>query len=182
MYCPRCSQERISEETSFCSRCGFLLTRVADLLLTDGEPVAGRSDLLYGTDEDSPRNKGVKRGVRMIMLMFVLAPVLGLISVFLLGMVPWPMGVAIILFGGGGLLRIIYALLFESKYPAIYQLAEAERRRAAALAGAHPTRQLAPEDSSAYIAPSLFGTPDTNDLEPGSVTEGTTRLLEKEQE
>ena len=156
------------------------MTGVAELLLTDGVSTGQRSDLIYGTDDESARRRGVKQGIRMIMLMLVLAPVIGLISRFVFGIIPWPMGVVVFLLGGGGLLRVIYALLFESKFPA--SLPAAAKREPTAFAAAHPTRQLNENDSSAYVPASLFGTPDTNDLHPGSVTEGTTRLLEKERE
>ncbi len=36
MYCPRCSQRHLPEEVRFCSRCGFHLSAVSELLLTDG--------------------------------------------------------------------------------------------------------------------------------------------------
>ena len=36
MFCPRCSQEQISEEIKYCSRCGFLLADVAEALKNDG--------------------------------------------------------------------------------------------------------------------------------------------------
>jgi len=36
MFCPKCGQQQISEESSFCSRCGFRLTAVRQSLGTDG--------------------------------------------------------------------------------------------------------------------------------------------------
>ena len=36
MHCPRCGQQQISNETRFCSRCGFQLGVVSELLLHDG--------------------------------------------------------------------------------------------------------------------------------------------------
>ncbi len=36
MFCPRCSQEQVSEETKFCSRCGFSLSLVAEVLTNGG--------------------------------------------------------------------------------------------------------------------------------------------------
>lgn len=36
MFCPRCSQEQISEEIKYCSRCGFLLIDVAEALNNEG--------------------------------------------------------------------------------------------------------------------------------------------------
>ncbi|HEV2915387.1 MAG TPA: zinc ribbon domain-containing protein [Pyrinomonadaceae bacterium] len=42
MYCPRCSQQQVSDDVRFCSRCGFKLGVVADLLRTDGAAVKGK--------------------------------------------------------------------------------------------------------------------------------------------
>ncbi len=36
MYCPRCSQQQVSEETKFCSRCGFPLGLVSEILAHGG--------------------------------------------------------------------------------------------------------------------------------------------------
>jgi hypothetical protein len=36
MFCPRCSQEQVSEEINFCPRCGFLLSDVAEALQNNG--------------------------------------------------------------------------------------------------------------------------------------------------
>ncbi len=36
MYCPNCSQQQISEETKFCSRCGLPLGLVSEILANGG--------------------------------------------------------------------------------------------------------------------------------------------------
>ncbi|MET0753730.1 MAG: zinc ribbon domain-containing protein, partial [Pyrinomonadaceae bacterium] len=38
MFCPKCSQQQISDETRFCSRCGFELNVVKALLASDDAP------------------------------------------------------------------------------------------------------------------------------------------------
>jgi hypothetical protein len=38
MFCPKCSQQQISDETRFCSRCGFQLNVVKALLASDDAP------------------------------------------------------------------------------------------------------------------------------------------------
>lgn len=38
MFCPKCSQEQVSDETRFCSRCGFQLNVVKALLADDSAP------------------------------------------------------------------------------------------------------------------------------------------------
>lgn len=175
MFCPECGQERTSQATSFCSRCGFLLTGTAELLRTGGAP------LLPPEDAISPRRYGIRRGLFLFLLMFVVGPILGMLSVFGLGIRPWPMGIAIFLLGGGGLLRIVYALMFESKYP---------NALPAGVTGEQPTLEritpnavLPPQrdlSASEYTSPKAGRWLDTNDLEPISVTDNTTKLLEKD--
>jgi hypothetical protein len=169
MYCPQCGQQRISEATSFCSRCGYLLTGTADLMRTGGAiqaPAPG--------GPRSPRSRGIRMGLFMFLLTFVIAPVVGMLTAFGLGMDPWPVGVVIFLLGVGGILRIIYALMFESKDPYTgFQNAPS------ALPSPHttalpPQREMPAAD---YASPgSAWREPEI----PDSVTDNTTKLLEKE--
>lgn len=178
MYCPRCGQERTSQVTSFCSRCGFLLTSVSELLLSGGTATK--------EEGESPRSRGIRIGIFLLLLLIVVAPILGIISVFLLRMPPWPMGIAIFLMGGGGILRIAYALMFESnvrKPPRDEQ----EKNVGAAVrmfGEPPPVGSLPPqrdEPVSAYSPPDAGGWLETSDLKPASVTDHTTKLLEKDQ-
>ena len=173
MFCPRCGQERTSQETSFCSRCGFLLTGATELLLTGGAP------LPPSVGSDSPRSRGIKQGLFMFLLVFVVAPILGMISVFALDVEPWPMGIAIFLLGGGGLLRIAYALMFESKFAPALPEGRHDRELNSSTTIVSPAA-LPPLAASEYISPQSGRWLDTNDLEPTSVTESTTKLLEKD--
>jgi hypothetical protein len=180
MYCPKCGQERGSEATSFCSRCGFLLTGAAELLHTGGMlPNAAPIQI-----EPSPRSRGIKQGLFIFLLTFLVAPILGMISVFLFRMPPWPMGIAIFLLGGGGLLRMVYAAMFESKYPAGLPAGASLRidpqptLNPTAARGELPPQQVYP--ASQYATPRTGRWLDTNDLEPPSVTDSTTKLLERD--
>jgi hypothetical protein len=86
------------------------------------------------------------------------------------------------LFGGGGLLRAVYALMFESKY-ADGALGDGGRRNSGQTTGPAPAAELTAGDASLYISPEHRGAGawlDTNDLQPHSVTDPTTRLLEKD--
>ena len=165
MFCPNCGQERISEATSFCSRCGFLLKGTSELLAAGGA-------MPTLTTTGSPRSRGLKMGLFMILLTFVLAPIVGMITAFGFDMDPWPVGLVVFGLGVGGLLRIVYALMFESKHV----LAEGQ--------AAHPGFPAQPTAAELTAAP--FTPPirqdrwQTNDLAPPSVTDNTTKLLEKE--
>ncbi|MGE3466085.1 MAG: hypothetical protein AB7J13_04060, partial [Pyrinomonadaceae bacterium] len=61
MYCPNCGQERTSIETSFCSRCGFLLTGTAELLLTGG--IIPSPQHSGGSKRLSSRSRGIRQGL-----------------------------------------------------------------------------------------------------------------------
>jgi hypothetical protein len=153
-----------------------LLTGAAELIATDG--VLDPRALATIGQAESPRWRGVKMGLFMLMLMIVLAPVLGLISRFAFNMIPWPMGVVVFLLGGGGLLRIAYALMFESRSPG------SRTGSANVLPGQQSRQELNAGDRTNYIPPEPItpGRWNTNDLEPRSVTDATTQLLEKEQD
>lgn len=171
MYCPQCGQQRVSDATSFCSRCGYLLTGTAELMVTGGaKPSASPGG------PRSPRSRGIRMGLFMFLLTFVVAPILGLISVFALNMQePWPVGVAVCLLALGGILRIIYALMFESKDP--YPTLQG-REMPRAIAGAQTTALPPQRDTPAaeYISPgSAWREPETK--VPASVTDDTTKLL-----
>ena len=179
MFCPRCGQKRTSHATSFCSRCGFLLTGVSDLLQTGG---------IQSKDEgESDRSRGVRIGIFMLLLLIVVAPILGILSVFIFRIPPWPMGIAIFLMGGGGILRIAYALMFESnsktRLPRESKSDEPNddprTLETATAAGSLPPQMESP--ASTYSPPTAGKWLDTNELEPARVTEHTTKLLEKDQ-
>jgi hypothetical protein len=178
MFCPKCGQETHSETSSFCSRCGYLLTGTSELFQFGGI-------MPKKPDKNSPRSRGVKQGAFIFLLGLILFPILGMLSVFLFRMPPWPAGIVLFLTAGGGLLRIAYALMFEQSYPTalpaasespIASLEISAQRSPSAL----PPQQTFPADQ--YAIPRTGRWLDTNDLEPGSVTEGTTRLLENEAE
>lgn len=44
MFCPKCGQQQTSEEIRFCSRCGFKLSVIGDLLKTDGALVTSKTE------------------------------------------------------------------------------------------------------------------------------------------
>jgi zinc-ribbon domain len=174
MFCPNCGQERISESTSFCSRCGYLLTGTADLL-----KMGGSLPTLETPNGQSQRSRGVKQGLFVMILGVALFPIIGILTTFLFRMTPWPAGVVLFTLFFGGLLRMAYALMFEPKYPQGLPPA----------ASLHIDSQLTGQQANSALPPTSFVPPvtgktgrwlDTNELEPHSVTESTTKLLELE--
>src|SRR5258708_7024170 len=103
MFCPKCGQERVSIDTSFCSRCGFLLTGTSDLLQMGG--IMPQLPAQTGFKVASPRNRGLKQGLFIFLLTFLVVPLVAIISVALhLGV--WGIPIAAITLFVGGLLRM----------------------------------------------------------------------------
>jgi hypothetical protein len=67
MYCPKCSQPQVTEETQFCSHCGLSLNNLKEIVSAGG--VTKDS-----VNERSPRQKGMRQGVFLIMLSVLLIP------------------------------------------------------------------------------------------------------------
>ncbi|HKP68190.1 MAG TPA: zinc ribbon domain-containing protein [Pyrinomonadaceae bacterium] len=174
MHCPQCGQQQVSDETRFCSRCGFLLSGIAEVVANQGMIPNQKSGLTGKAD--SPRRRGIKQGVFLFLLVLLLAPLMGMLTLAL-NIEPFLVGIAVVLCVVGGLLRTVYALMFESgmtdsaMMPA--QIGTVESRSALP-----PSRSV---PASAYTSPAGSWR-DTNDLQPqpGSVTDNTTKLLEKE--
>ncbi len=131
----------------------------------------------------TPRRRGLRQGGSLILLGALVVPLLGVLSL----LIPFPeefIGLAAIIFFLGGILRMVYALIFESGNPNEKTLEENVYETAQKLlkkqpqANALPPQQSIPVDN--YVPPTQGTWRDTNDLTPTSVTDNTTKLLNKE--
>jgi hypothetical protein len=69
MYCPKCSQQQVSDDTSFCSRCGFQLNAVKSLLT--GNETSLTQNAAAGALGSSLRKKDMIIGALLMFLMAV---------------------------------------------------------------------------------------------------------------
>ena len=183
MHCPQCGQQQVSEITRFCSRCGFSMEGVAQLLASGG--IMPAFPVSEGDAERSPKWKGVRQGMILFLIGVLLVPIMGVFSAFTRGALSEGFEMLAALFAlicfVGGLVRMLYAALFEQ--------------------GA--SRVMLPSAPTNYVPPSLAasqtGSGRVNVLPPAtanpaggwrrpntaelvgrpSVTENTTRLLDK---
>ncbi len=186
MYCPICSQEQFNKEIRFCSRCGFLLTGISEVVANKGL-IPGNSAQTEAQQKDSPRKRGIKQGA-MIMLvgMLLIVPLLAMMHI-ITDTEPFVMAIAAIISFWGGVLRIIYAYLFESKFPTGKTLEENIIASTQNFIGHRQHQQALPPQQSFpvtnYAPPPAGSWHTTNDLvQPPSVTDQTTKFLEKEKE
>jgi len=181
MFCPRCGQEQTSNETRFCSRCGFLMTGVGALIAGNGN-----TDLIAPKPAaiDSPRKRGIKQGLFIFLLTFLVVPIVAILTVWA-NAEPFGIPISAILLFVGGLLRMAYAAMFESSNAGEKTLEQNVYGAAQNLLNRPPNQTaLPPQQSvpaSSYIPPAQGNWRETNDLEPSSVTDPTTKLLQKDQ-
>ena len=179
MFCPTCGQQQISDETRFCSRCGFLLSDVAEVVANKGiSPYKTPGRI---SKKDSPRKRGIKMG-GMIMLFgcLLVVPIISIMFPFF-RFPPFVIPIAAVLSFMGGLLRIIYAYMFEEKEDLVF---EQNYSNSNMIGGKQVQNALPPQQSipaTDYAPPKAGSWHTTNDLvQPPSVTESTTKLLQKE--
>jgi len=166
----------------FCSRCGFPLGGVVELLAQGGVLRSGGEELQE--QMMSPRRRGVRQGVMMMLVGTVLVPVLAILSDFnhfrlLELLVP----LAAVICFAGGLMRILYATVFEQgasktrkDAPAyVPPIAPQAQLNASVRASALPPPQSIPVSD---YTPRRTTTAEL--VPPPSVTENTTRLLDEE--
>lgn len=183
MHCPRCGQQQISEDIKFCSRCGFPLVLVAQLIFHGGT-LPQFEKLQKSGKNRLTRKNGLKFSLLWFLLMiFILIPLAAMANLN-----DDAVAVMAVLAFGVSLLGTVLSFLFltnDSKSTS----GEIERSYAVQnqyLSGnPNQTTALPPTSSepvSEYAPPAnAWKAPDTGELVPRSVTEGTTKLLQKDE-
>ena len=179
MHCPRCGQEQADNNIKFCSRCGLPLSLVADVV-ANGGTLPGLSELSAKTGWFTRAN-----GLKFSLIWFV---VIEMLLVPLVAITGGEEEVAVLAILGfvGAVLIVIVSFMFFSSAPKSLQAAAANSVNEL---GSMPMQNQAlppvqGEPAASYASPAgTWKAPDTGDLvRPPSVTEGTTKLLKKEEE
>ena len=181
MFCPQCGQQQVTGVIRFCSRCGFPLDGVIHLLGSGGMmPVYRASD---EPAPISPRRKGVKQGGLLLLSGALIVPILAMFASFAHNSTFLEIlaALAAIICFVGGPLRMLYAGVFEEGAPKpIRGYGPPIPMHVPQQFGAQPPAQALPPPP-ARVPSSWRSRPNTAELvNPPSVTENTTRLLEKE--
>jgi len=180
MYCPKCSQQQISDEMRFCSRCGFSLSAVRELIVGSGAPEERGVEAQAGQLSRSQR--GVRKGACMMLASLPLTLVVGLLTaindvfaiLLLLPVLCFVIGFARVLYG---------AFLAEKRAPLV-KGAASQPHAVPVMPGQLGTAARSPELSPPRVAPTESFTAQkmktAEMVQPPSVIEGTTRLLDEE--
>ncbi len=179
MFCPRCSQEQISEEIKFCSHCGFPLGLVSEILAHGG--FLPRLDELNTGKKLFTRRNGLFFSLFWFMIFtMILTPFWGVAKIAELAAVCAIIGTM------GGLILTVASFAFLKNEPknAELQNQESPNHKVKNLYQSQQTAlpPLQSQPAQSYVSPANnWKAPDTGDLvHPHSVTDGTTKLLEKD--
>ncbi len=182
MHCPRCGQQQVSVETKFCSRCGFQLGLVSELLANGGF-LPQLAELYKGRSALFTRKNGVIFSILWFILFVMMIP-----AFFGIANAEDAAGVSAVFGLFTTLMFLIISLGFLKKAPKPYEIRSVEAATSPSplygqpnVAALPPQRQQPATD---YTAPGAgsWRAPDTGDLVRGSVIEGTTKLLKKDRE
>ncbi|MEP6911517.1 MAG: zinc ribbon domain-containing protein [bacterium] len=161
MYCPKCGSRQTSEAVRFCAKCGLSL-EVARKSITTGAAITVEQKK-RGL---SPRAKGILQGIAIIPAgigaMFVIDIFYESLGAGMMAGLYSTVTMIVLV----ALLRIIYALFLEN-------------------GPARPTKESAPQDGRQHeigAAENRTGLAATTGeiVEPGSITEQTTRQLDSQ--
>lgn len=195
MHCPKCGQQHVSgtehlrplplwwlgDGKKFCSRCGFPLELVAELL--DNGGFSRRFAELDKKKTFFTRKNGVVFSVFWMILLMALIP-----AVIGIGSGPGEaQGISAVIGLVGGLMIMIGSLVFlPSSEQDLFFIVQQMESPPATTRGLHGAQQpaLPPQQSipaSVHIPPRAGMWRDTNDLETSTFTENTTRPLKNEE-
>lgn len=178
MFCPKCGQQS-SDEVRFCPKCGLQLAGLAAYVAANEENPAGAPAV--PAPLMTARRRGIRRGAKVMFFFAVLLPAAALLAFE--GDAPGPL--LLVLTGGlAGVLWMVYSWLFNDNTVPVADRAarkavKAARKRGLAAAGDRPA--LGPQQFTP--APLFNRQRATNTAElyqPPSVTENTTKLLDKD--
>ena len=181
MYCPKCSQQQVSDEMRFCSRCGFPLSAVRELIASGGgapvEHGAGAQ-----AEQLSRSQKGVRKGARLMLVTLALALVAGFLTAmdddFAILLIPLVLSFLV------GFARVLYGVFWAEKRAPKVKGAASQPHAVPAMPGQLDAAARSPQLSPPRVAPIESFTPQRVEtaemIRPPSVTENTTRLLDEE--
>lgn len=184
MHCPRCGQQQVSNEIKFCSRCGLPLEIISEVLAHDGF-LPQLAELNQKKVYFTKKNGVIFSFFWMMFFLLIMTPFFGIVDVDELAAISAVIGIF------GGIMMMFASMVFlkssnaktQSTQSGFTQMPNAQPNNIYQTnVNALPPPQSQPVSSYAPPpAAGLWKAPDTGELVPNSVTENTTKLLQKDE-
>jgi hypothetical protein len=180
MFCPQCGQQQVSDEMRFCSRCGFALGVVTELIANDG--------VLASPVKAEEEKKPSRRQTRMYkgLVLFACGLLFTLISLaFTKAGAPVEV-VAIVIAMLSGIVSLFGLFQFLASYLSDESAQDSTQTSSQTIPGTpiplnEPKRRAALPTAQGTPATDWRPRPQTAEMaQPASVTENTTKLLDDE--
>ena len=180
MFCPNCGQQQVSQEIKFCSRCGFPMGLVSEIL-SHGGFLPQLAELYKSKSLFSRRNGLIFSLFWFLIFVLILTPLSGVADLDDLA------GVFAIIGTMGALILMVASLLILRKEPTKFDFSQntfpdsSVQNLHGGTQNALPPQQTQPAHS--YVPPAnSWKAANTGELaRPSSVTENTTKLLKKDE-
>lgn len=173
MYCPNCGQQQLSDNTKFCSRCGISTSGLAEWL-AGGGGLAVRDEESAAIVPASPKRKGIRRGAKLMFLSAALIPVFFVLSIIVEAPIPLFIPITVFLIG---LSMMLYARLFGEEM----SHSRSHQTQPPSLGAKFGSSTLPPASNNMANRVGEQQVRTSELIAPPSVTEHTTKLLEKDQ-
>src|SRR5262245_62013450 len=113
MHCPRCGQQQVTEDTKFCSRCGFSLNIIAEVVANGGSlPQLDMLAQQMGKKKWLTRKNGMAFSLFwLIFFLLIMAPFWGILDVERLSAMSAVLGIF------GGFLLFLFSVIFLESPP-----------------------------------------------------------------
>jgi hypothetical protein len=188
MFCPKCSRP-VSEGVQFCQQCGLALEGVRRVL--GGGEAESEAAVAEGKARAlSPQQRGYRQGFKLVLLALLVLPFYPVVEGLLSSLIPsmentmldelplWLFSTTLFVVFMGGLLRMLYARMFEGVEASAETEGEEETRPRTLGAVVRGGRRALPPTQSIPVEEFTARRVNTADLvKPRSVTEHTTRSL-----
>lgn len=172
MHCPKCGFHAGQEGSRYCRNCGFRLDGVAQLLAHNGAPDPVAPQVVVAPRYPSPRKTGFRKGGKLLFASVAFFPIF--LALCFPADHPGPLLVPATLFFAG-LMRMLYARLFEEDY------SQPAMTSPPIFVALPPSAPALPSYQPPVAQPQTHSNvPTTGHLEPPSVVEPTTSLLNRQ--
>jgi endogenous inhibitor of DNA gyrase (YacG/DUF329 family) len=171
MFCPKCGQQQVSDNIRFCSQCGISIDGLAEWIAKGGNLVVREENAPILLT--SPRRKGIRRGAKIVFGSLASTPVFFFFSALIGAPIPMLIPLTFFLIG---ISVMLYSRIFSEETPYIRsqqaQTSGLWTMFSRSALSATPNNMMSSGDGRQVITSDL--------IKPPSVTEHTTKLLDRE--
>lgn len=183
MHCPRCGKQQVSGQLKFCPKCGLPMELVTEVVANGGS-LPQLEELLKRKSSFLTRRNGMVFSLLwFIFFILIVTPFWAIVDVEEMAAMSAVVGIF------GGLLIFLFSVFFLGKkpkeIPGMQSVSPGQQISAGIQNDQHALPPHLQQSADEYVSPGpgSWRVPDTGELAgPGSVTEGTTRLLKKEED